>query len=74
MKTTVKTNYSLKEDGYNESDRKFEEKEFRAITKDKSATIKIVNDNTLEHVYTTSENIGWYWRNMEDCTIEHKEN
>lgn len=69
MRTTVKFNYSLKEEGYNESDRKIEEKEFKAITKDNNATIKVVDDNTIIHEYETTENIGWYFRNMEDCII-----
>ena len=72
IETTVKLNYSLKDYGYNEMDRKIEEKELKTVTGDKNATLTILDDKTLVHEYTTEKNIGYYWRNMEDCTINHE--
>jgi len=72
MKTTVKTNYSLKEEGYNENDRLFEQKEIRNVTGDKAATLKIIDDNTLLYEYNSDKNNDWYFKNFEDCTFVHE--
>lgn len=68
MTTTFKLNYSLKEEGYSEHDRKIEESDFRKASKDNNATLKIVNDNTLQYQYNSNVNLKPYFNNFEDCT------